>query len=265
MKGLGASIRIFVSSAWLSYVALFAWSEPKGYVASVIIAPLTYMLFFMYLGITATGRGTSEFYLVGNALQTAAMSGIFGVTMTVGNERDLGSLPYLIGSPANRLAVFVGRASMNILNGCLSVGVSFGWALLLGLDLTHANLPGLALTTLVVAISTSGLGLLMGSLSLMALNVMFVNNTMYFALLIISGANLPLDKMPGWMHAISTGVPLTRGIQAARLLVNGASLTEVLPLLIGELAIGLAYALIGFAFFRWIEFQARRQGTLEAF
>ncbi len=265
MKRLRATLRIFVSGTWLSYKALFAWAEPKGYASSVIIAPLTYLVFYLYLGITATGRSNTEFYLVGNALQTAAMSGIFGVTMMVGSERDAGTLQYLIGSPAHRLSVFLGRASMSVLNGCISIVVSFAWALLLGLDLSHANLLGLALTTLIVAVSTSWLGLLMGSLSLMALNVMFVNNTMYFALLILSGANLPLDQMPGWTLALNQILPLSRGIQAARLLVTGASLAEVWPLLAGEFAIGLTYALVGFGFFRWIEFQARRFGTLEAF
>jgi hypothetical protein len=39
----------------------------------------------------------------------------------------------------------------------------------------------------------------------------------------------------------------------------------VWPLLAGELAVGLAYALTGFALFSWFEAQARRRGTLEAF
>jgi hypothetical protein len=60
-------------------------------------------------------------------------------------------------------------------------------------------------------------------------------------------------------------LPLTRGIQAARLLVRGASLAEVRPQLGGELAVGLVYALIGFALFSWFENQARRRGSLEAF
>jgi ABC-2 type transport system permease protein len=60
-------------------------------------------------------------------------------------------------------------------------------------------------------------------------------------------------------------MPLTRGIQAARLLVRGALLAEVWPLLVGELTVGLVYALIGFALFSRFETQARRRGSLEAF
>ena len=200
MNRLFASARIFVSSSWLAYVQLFAWSEPSTYVASVILAPLTYMVFFIYLGLSSKGSNTADFYIVGNALEMASMTGVLGVTMTIANERDWGSLIYLIGSPANRLLIFLGRASFNVLNGIVVVGVCFGWGMLLGLDLSRANLPGLALTILMVALSTSGLGLLIGSISLMSLNVTFVTNLMFFGLLVFTGANLSFDKMPGWMQ-----------------------------------------------------------------
>ena len=147
----------------------------------------------------------------------------------------------------------------------LTVAMGFVWGLLLGLNLSAANLPGLVLTVFITTVSTSGLGLLMGSISLRALNVMFVNNTLCFLLLIFSGANLPLTSMPAWIQVISACVPLTRGIQSARLLVAGASLEQVAPLLAGELAIGLIYALFGFVVFHWLEVQARQRGTLEAF
>ena len=265
MRRLIATVRVFTSSARLSYVALFYWAQPAIYVGSKIITPLGYMLFLVCLGMSATGRDTAEFYIVGNALQLTTFNGIFGVTMTVGRERNAGTLIYLIGSPANRLAIFLGRAFFNVLDGMLGVVIGLAWGALLGLDLSSANLPGLALTIALTTVSTCGLGLLMGGIGLTALNVMFVNNVVFFLLLIFSGANLPLEKMPAWMRMLSAGLPLTRGIQSARLLVAGAPLSKVGPLLAGELAVGLAYALAGFVFFRWFEFQAKRRGTLEAF
>jgi ABC-2 type transport system permease protein len=265
MRRFIASIRIFINGAWLSYIALFHWTNPASYVASKIMYPFTGLLFFLFLGISATGKDTAQFYIVGNALQIAALSGIYGVTMTVGNERNMGTLIYLIGSPANRFVIFMGRAFFNILDGMLSVVIGFIIGILLGLDLSTTNLPGLALTILISAFSTCGLGLMLGSISLTALNVMFINNTFYFLLLIFSGANLQLDKMPAWIQSVSKWLPLTRSIQSARMLVNGATLTKVSSLLTSELAIGFAYALVGFIFFRFFEIQARKRGTLEAF
>jgi ABC-2 type transport system permease protein len=94
---------------------------------------------------------------------------------------------------------------------------------------------------------------------------MFVNNLAYFALLIFTGANIPVATLPGWMAAISWAMPLTRGIAASRALIAGESLATVAPLIAGEVAVGAAYILLGYVLFRWFEFQARRRGTLEAF
>ena len=89
-----------------------------------------------------TAHRLPTFYVIGNAMQITAVSGIFGVTMSIGGDRWEGTLPYLFGTPANRLAMFVGRAFMHILDGMLGVMLAFGWGvLLLGLDLL-ADRPG---------------------------------------------------------------------------------------------------------------------------
>lgn len=264
MRTLAVNLRLFWQGTLLSYIALFHWLRPATYLASKIAMPLSQLLFFTFLGTFATGRENAGFFVLGNAVQIAAVSGIYGVTMSIGGDRWNGTLPYLFGTPANRLVMFVGRAFIHLIDGMLGVIIGLMWGvLLLGLDLSRTNLAALALTILITTFSTSGLGLLMGCLSLITLNVMFVNNTVYFALLIFSGANVPIQTLPAWMRAISEALPLTRGIASARALVAGASLAEVTPLLAGEFLLGAIYVLVGYSLFRWFEFQAKRRGTLE--
>ena len=117
MKTLSNNFRLFWQGALLSYIALFHWMRPIQYMASKILMPLAQMFFFVYLGTFATSAENSAFYIVGNALQIAAVSGIYGMTMSVGGDRDSGTLGYILGAPANRLVVFMGRAFMNILDG----------------------------------------------------------------------------------------------------------------------------------------------------
>ena len=266
MKTFVNNLRLFWQGALLSYVALFHWMRPIQYAASKILMPLSQMFFFVYLGTYATSADNRSFYIIGNALQIAAVSGIYGMTMSIGGDRDNGTLGYIFGTPANRLIVFMGRAFMNIMDGALGVVIAFTWGVvLMGLDLSNTNLPALALTILVTTISTCGLGLLMGCLALITVNVMFVNNFVYFLLLIFSGANIPLVQLPAWVRAVSYSLPLTRGISAARLLVEGAGLPQVSSLLLGELGIGLAYFLVGYLLFAIFEVVAKRRGTLEVF
>jgi ABC-2 type transport system permease protein len=133
----------------------------------------------------------------------------------------------------------------------------------MGLDLSRTDMSALGLTILITTFSTCGLGLLMGCLSLITANVMFVNNFVYFSLLVFSGANVEVSALPAWMQVVSNILPLTRGIASARALAAGASLSEVAPMLISEVGIGIVYGLIGYFLFAWFETQAKQKGTLE--
>jgi ABC-2 type transport system permease protein len=266
MRTLANNFRLFWHGTLLSYVALFHWLRPAQYAASKVLMPLAQMFFFVFLGTFATGADNAAFYIIGNAIQITAVSGIFGVTMSVGGERDAGTLPYLFGTPANRLVMFFGRAFMHILDGALGVVIAFAWGvILLGLDLSNTNFSALLLTILVTTFSTCALGLLLGCMALISVEVMFINNFVYFGLLIFSGANVPIGELPAWMQYIAYALPLTRGIEAARSLVDGAALAQVTPLLWGEVGIGLMYGVLGYFLFAWFEVQAKRRGTLEVF
>jgi ABC-2 type transport system permease protein len=146
----------------------------------------------------------------------------------------------------------------------VGVFIALLWgALLLGLDLSQTQPTALVATILVTSFSTSGLGLMLGSLSLITVNVMFVNNLVYFALLIFSGSNVDLTILPGWIQSVSKAIPLTRGIAATRSLIDGVPFAEVSGLLAQEALIGVVYILVGYVLFRWFESQAKRRGTLE--
>jgi ABC-2 type transport system permease protein len=266
VRTIWVNVRLFLDGARLSYIALFRWLQPHTYLASKIVMPLAQILFFTLMGIFANGMSNAAFYAIGNAIQLASVNGIYGVTMSIGGDRWSGALPYIFGTPANRLALFSGRAFFHVIDGMLGVVVGLGWGVLLfHLDLTHTDVPALALAILITTFSTSGLGLLLGCVSLVSIETMFVNNTAYFLLLVFSGANIPLADMPSWMQSIAWALPLTRGIAASRRLIDGAPLYEVAPLLGGEILLGVVYILLGFSLFRWFEFQAKRRGTLEAF
>lgn len=266
LKNLLTNLRLFWQGAVLSYVALFTWLRPATFLASMILFPLGQIMFFTLLGIYATGAANASFFLIGNAMQITASSGIFGVTMAIGGERWAGTLMYLFGAPANRLAVFTGRATIHILNGVVEVLLGLAWGWVLGwVDFSRTDPLALGLTILIATLSTAALGLLLGCLGLITLNVMFINNLVYFLLLLFSGANVPVSSLPGWMQYISWALPLTRGIQAAREVVGGASLASVSGLLAGEFLVGLFYLAAGYALFRFFESEAKRRGTLEAF
>jgi ABC-2 type transport system permease protein len=65
------------------------------------------------------------------------------------------------------------------------------------------------------------------------------------------------------MQATSEYLPVTHGLRAARRVADGVALGDVTGLVLAEVAIGAAYAAIGFAWIRYLEGAARRGATLE--
>jgi ABC-2 type transport system permease protein len=258
-------MRLFLVGGILSYRALFNWIRPLIYVTTMLGSPLFQILFFVYLGRFA-GLQDDTFFVVGNAVQVSAMSGIYAMTLTIANERQFGTLSPILATPANRVALFLGRALPVIANG-LFVSV-FGFCvglLLLDFELSWSQVPALAVVLVVTVTSCTGLGMLLGSIGLRARDVFFASNLVYFLMLLVCGVNIPVDELPGWLEAISNVVPLTHGIEAARDVARGASLGDVSGLVMTELGIGLAYTAAAFGLFRLFELQGRRSAALETF
>lgn len=260
------ALAAFARSTWLQYVALFQWATPLGFFAYMIALPVTQIVFFVQLGVFATGPGNALYFALGNSLQLQANSGIFGVIATVSNERQYGTLPLLLASPANRLLTFMSRSVVNVLNGIVSVVFALGiTALIYGLDLRAANLPLLGLCIIVISMTTAGLGLLFGSLGLVMRDSIIVANVVYYGLLILCGVNFPVSRLPDALQVVAYSLPLTRGVLAAREAVAGAAFGQVAGLLAGELLVGAIYAGLGYALFRLLEGWARRGGLQEAY
>lgn len=102
------NLRLFAVGGYLSYRALFGWLNPLSLVAVLLIPSLTQLFFFVYLG-RAAGVESDRFYLIGNALVAAATPGLFAISQTIANERYTHTLSLLVVSPANRIALFLGR------------------------------------------------------------------------------------------------------------------------------------------------------------
>ncbi len=260
-----AAVRVFFVGGVISYRALFNWISPGMFVTTMLGSPLFQILFFVYLGRYAESRD-DLFYVVGNAVQVSAMSGIYGMTMGIANERFFGTLLPLLGSPANRVAIFAGRTVPYIVNGLVVSAFGFGVAwVLLDVAPPRGSLPGVALAVLVTTISCVALGGLIGSIGLWARDIFFGANLVYFLMLLVCGVNVANEDLPGWLGAIGRGLPLTNGIQAARELARGGSLAGAAGQLLLELLIGLAYGVAAFVVFRLLERESRRRAALETF
>lgn len=254
------SLRVFFRGGLTSYRALFGWLNPWVALPMFVIAPLFQVLFFAYLGRT-TGVASDSYFVVGNALLAASLPGLLGMGGSITGERATRTLAMLLSSPANRVALFVGRTLPAIVNGVVVSAFCFATgALLLDVHVAAAAVPRLALVIAVCAFSCAALGLCMGAVGLRVRNVVPTGWIFVPVLLLVSGANVPLDRLPDWLQTIGAGLPLNHGIAAARDVVAGGTLGRAV---VSELGVGFAYACAGLLLLRLFEFESRRTASLE--
>jgi ABC-2 type transport system permease protein len=257
------SLRLFFVGGMTSYRALFYWLSPAIYIPSLLVAPVFQILLFAYIGRSA-GLESDTFYVTGNALQYAAIPCLFAMSQLISGERYQNTLSAILVSPASRIPLFFGRALPVIGNAAFvsAFALTVG-CLILDVNLPTESIPGIAAVILVASFSCAGLGLINAAISLRVRENAVLSNVIFGFLLIFTGANVPLDELPGWMSAISNVLPLTHAIKAVRDLAAGDSFRSVLGLIGTELAIGLAYLFVGYALLRFFEWQGRKHATLE--
>jgi len=260
---LRSAWRVFWYGGRMSYGMLFNWARPSIYIPTLIGGPTFQLFFFAALGSYATGRSPA-YFAIGNAVQVSAIAGVFGMTMAIANERWFGTLPALLATPANRVAVFAGRFMPFIVNGLIVSLYAFGLGVIfLGVRLAPASLGVAGLALLVTVFSCTAIGALQGAISLRLRDGLFGANLITMSILLFCGVNIPLHELPGWMQVIGNLLPFTHGLEAVRQAADGAGLDQVGWLIGVEALVGIAYAVLAFALFVYLERSARRNATLD--
>lgn len=245
----------------LGYRALFAWLNPLDYLTIKLIEPIAQMLFFVLLGQFA-GHDPAYFVL-GNAVRLAAISGLYGCVMVMIEERMSGTLQLVIASPTPMAQTLLARIALQGIDGVLTSLLGFTVGILfLGLDVSQVQWGWLILALLVTSYAIAGLGLFVSIFGVFGVDLTFMMNLAYTLLLLLCGVNFPITSLPMPLQVVANLLPLTHGLTAVRAIVVG-NLTDV-PLQLGlEALIGLAYGIGGYLLFRYAEYRARVQGTLD--
>ena len=258
-----ATLRIFFIGGLTAYRGLINWLSPWIFIPTLLLAPIFQILLFVFIGRSA-GVQSDEFYVIGNAIQYASIPCLFAMTQAIAGERWQQTLGYVLVTPAGRLPLFLGRALPVIVNGMIVAAFSLLVSgLLLGIDIPVSSWPAIAVVIFVSTFSCTGLGLVCAAAGLRIREMAVTNNILFGLLLIFTGANVPIEQLPGWMQAISERVPLTHGIQAAREVAAGGTLVDVSGLLASEAVVGLSYTALGYVLLRLMEHESRKRASLQ--
>ena len=181
-------------------------------------------------------------------------------------ERWEGTIEYTFMAPVDRLTHLVGQTIFSILYGILQAGIIlFAVALFFHVDLTHANFAAALAVLMAGSLSFVGVGIIAAVLPMLyPERGAQMTNFAQALFLLASGVYYPISVLPAWLQTVSRLSPATytlEGVRAA--LLDGASVSAVLPTIGLLIVIGLVTIPLGVVIFQWGERYAKRTGKLK--
>jgi len=233
-----------------------------GWFARLVTQVIFYSLFGFLLGSAAL----AHYRAVGNSAALVAIEGM-AVVIAVTRERGEGTLTLqlLAPYPYAFTLTYLTRGICNLVVGVGSSTAAFVIAVLL--FRIPVAFPGVLLTPLfmaVMALASYCFGLALGA-AVMARPALqwLVINVGYLSVMTLGGVNVPVWYWPAAVRVIASVMPMTHGLAAFRLLLNGGPAATIAIGLVSEFAVAacwLACALCVLSFAVW---NGRRSGTLE--
>jgi ABC-2 type transport system permease protein len=253
--------RTFWTNAVLAPRTSLGFMRLDFVLGTVFIIPLTQMVFFAFVVQLGNGGSAEIAYTaVGNAVATVTYSSVFSVCQTTDTEKQQGTMEHLLVSPANRLALYLGRGLIPILISLATVTVGLLYAsFLFGVSIPLATVPGLAVSIVLTAVAMVGFGLLLGGVALYLRTSIILGNIFLFVGLLLSGVNFPVSNLPVPLQYAGDALPLTWGLAAIRASISGEALGP-LSLLWGAVALS-GFISIGLAMGLWGVFERRALAT----
>lgn len=250
----------------MSFKALFGWLDPKIYLLVKVVDPILEIIFYTLLVSYVYKTKDLTPWIIGKSFLLCTKNTIFGVGTIMRNERFSGTLKTIVATPANKFTTFLSRGFMHIIDASLSVvlGLFIGY-LIFGANFSNINLGLFTATILVAMFSASSLGLLISSFGLISRDMNLLMNTLSMLIFALSGAIFPINRLPLLLQKVSYCIPITRSIQAARLISKGEISKVIYSLVFQEFLIGVTYLLTGYFLLVHLEKLARENAALDLY
>ncbi len=259
--------RVFMGAFFFGRKGLIIWDSWDMWVMQIVITPIAQIGFFAFLSVYLKYPiSVTQYIVIGNALQSMSFSAVFAVANITSQDKWQGTLPSTLVTPANRVALFIGRAWFQVLLSALIAAAGLLYAAgIFGVSFADANFVGIALVVFLTSMAMISFGLLISAVGLYMRTALIVANIFLFVTLLLSGVNFPVSSLPGWLQPVSWIIPLTYGTEALRMAISGSSLSSLLPILGWEALDGLLVMVIGYELFRGFEGLSRRTGRFEEY
>jgi ABC-2 type transport system permease protein len=237
--------------AWtLTKVRMRLALRNRAFIIFSLFIPLLFL--FLFVGLLAHDDPGAVAYRMASVLSLTVMGSFWGLSVQLVTFREQGILRRFRLTPAGAGAMLASSILSNYIMTLPIVALELsvarwvfhmqGWGNLLGL---------IALVTLGMT-TFPALGLIVASVTNTMQETQLINQLLWWAFLLLSGATVPLPILPGWVQNVSLFVPATYLVSGLQTVMTGrGGITAIGPELLA-LAVSTAVAfLISQQLFRW--------------
>jgi ABC-2 type transport system permease protein len=222
----------------------------KTFLFFSLVMPLTF--FFLYGSVFAKGQPQGVAYLMGPILSFTVMGTFWGLSVQLVTWREQGILRRFRLAPVAASSMIVS----SILANCLLIVPTVILELVLARSIYHVtsfgNLTGVLVLVVLGIAAFGAMGLIVASVTNTMQETQIINQLLWFAMIFLSGATVPLAVLPHMLQRIGLFLPATYfvyGLQRAML--GNAHLYALGTVVVSLVAWAVLAAFMSSQLFRW--------------
>lgn len=197
------------------------------------------------------GYGTVDVSVPAYAGMIISITGLMSLPLTVCEYREKKILKRFQATPLNPVYVIISQLSVNLLMTIAGMILLFLAAkIVFNLRFMGSVLPVIAVF-LFSTLSVYSMGFLIAGLAPNMRAATAIANLVYFPMLFLTGATIPIELMPKLMQNIARVLPVTHVVKAMKAVWLGESISSVYPNLLVLAGVMLVCFSLSLKLFRW--------------
>lgn len=223
--------KFFHSIQVISYREFLRFIQDRARVISSFSMPVLFLVIFgagfgKLIGQMMPGGDYLQFMYPGILSMTVLMTSIMSGVSIVW-DREFGFLKEVLVSPLNRSGIIMGKAvgaaGIAIIQGLIMLVI----APFIGVSLSWVKVLSLIPLIIILSLSLSGLGLLIGARMRSQQGFQLTMQLVIFPMMFLSGIFFPLSGVATWLEVLSKINPVTYAIDAIRQIFLGTQAAGV--------------------------------------
>jgi ABC-2 type transport system permease protein len=222
----------------------------RAFIVFSLFIPLLFL--FLFVGLLAHDDPGAVGYRLASVLSLTIMGSFWGLSVQLVTFREQGILRRFRLTPIGAGAMLASSILSNYLMTLPIVILEFWIARVVFHMEDWGNLLGIAALVTLGMTAFPALGLIVASITNTMQETQLINQLLWWAFLLLSGATIPLPILPGWLQNVALFVPATYLVAGLQTVMTGRGGIAAIGLELLALAVSTGVAfVISQQLFRW--------------